>query len=214
MGTGSVGTSLRVLIMDGRLERLHEVAGVVRSLGHDVLARETALSEIGSLTATEHPDVAFVIVGEESVQALRSIGTIVQEAECPVIAILDLQDRAFVNEAAKRGLFAYITGAADPAELQSSIDIVLRRFSEYHALEGAFGRRAVTERAKGILMERHGIDERTAFEMLRSHARRTNQKIVDVAGRVIDARALLPADPHPSSRSDRPPPASEGTAEH
>ena len=54
----------------------------------------------------------------------------------------------------------------DPQEMQSSIDIVLRRFAEYHALEGAFGRRAVTERAKGILMERHNIDEQTAFSML------------------------------------------------
>jgi len=44
---------------------------------------------------------------------------------------------------------------------------VLRRFAEYHDLQGAFGRRALTERAKGILMERHGIDEASAFEMLR-----------------------------------------------
>ena len=36
---------------------------------------------------------------------------------------------------------------------------MLRRFAEYHDLEGAFGRRALTERAKGILMERHSVDE-------------------------------------------------------
>src|SRR5688572_26557504 len=46
------------------------------------------------------------------------------------------------------------------AEWQSSIDIVLQRFAEFHALQGAFGRRALIERAKGILMERHAIDER------------------------------------------------------
>lgn len=43
-----------------------------------------------------------------------------------------------------------------------SLDIVLRRFAEYHDLEGAFGRRAITERAKGILMERHSVDDATA----------------------------------------------------
>jgi AmiR/NasT family two-component response regulator len=60
--------------------------------------------------------------------------------------------------------------------VQSAIDIVLRRFAEYHNLEGAFARRAVTERAKGILMERHNIDEQAAFDMLRDESRRTHRK--------------------------------------
>jgi AmiR/NasT family two-component response regulator len=47
-------------------------------------------------------------------------------------------------------------------------DIVLRRFAEYHDLQGAFGRRALTERAKGILMERHSISEENAFELLQA----------------------------------------------
>jgi len=58
----------------------------------------------------------------------------------------------------KRGIFAHISDA-DVEDWQSSINIVLRRFAEYHDLEGAFGRHALTERAKGILMERHAIDE-------------------------------------------------------
>ena len=186
---------------------------MVASLGHDVLTRESDLSRLGQLTTAERPDVAFVIVGEESEQALHLIGEIVHEAACPVIAILDVQDRAFINRAAKRGVFAYITEGADPAELQSAIDIVLRRFSEYQALEGAFGRRAVTERAKGILMERHGLDERAAFELLRGHARRTNRKIVDVAEQILEAHPLLPATRggRPTGdRADRGPEPAEG----
>ena len=57
---------------------------------------------------------------------------------------------------------------------------MLRRFAEYHDLEGAFGRRAITERAKGILMERHSIDEAAAFELLREHSRSANRKLVDI----------------------------------
>jgi len=78
---------------------------------------------------------------------------------------------------------------------QSSIDIVLRRFAEYHDLEGAFGRRAVTERAKGILMERHSVGEAEAFEMLRDHSRSGNRKLVDVATAVVDGHRLLPKLP-------------------
>ena len=77
----------------------------------------------------------------------------------------------------------------------SSIDIVLRRFAEYHDLEGAFGRRAVTERAKGILMERHSVDERSAVAMLLSTSRNTNRKLIDVATAVVDRHRLLPKVP-------------------
>ena len=73
---------------------------------------------------------------------------------------------------------------ADALDWQSSIDIVLRRFAEYHDLEGAFGRRAVTERAKGILMERHSVDEAVAFDMLFEHSRSTNHKLVDILSAV------------------------------
>jgi AmiR/NasT family two-component response regulator len=111
-----------------------------------------------------------------------------------VIALLETDDHAFVNEAAKRGVFAYITDG-DPDELQSSIDIVLHRFAEYHNLEGAFGRRATIERAKGILMERHGIGEGEAFEMLRGHARNTNRKVTAIAEAVVDGHRLLPGQP-------------------
>ena len=184
---------LRVLVADGQQERLYEVARVVATLGHEVILLESGLTNIGPVTVAERPDAALVIVGEASDRALELIGDILHQAACPVIAILDVQNRAFVKEAAKRGLFAYITDGDDPDELQSSIDIVLRRFAEYHALEGAFARRAVTERAKGILMERHSIDEKAAFEMLRGQARRTNQKLIDVAEAVILSRSLLPS---------------------
>ncbi|MGZ8625864.1 MAG: ANTAR domain-containing response regulator, partial [Actinomycetota bacterium] len=93
-----------------------------------------------------------------------------------MIAILDVEDEAFVQRAAKRGVFAYTTKERDAVALQSSLDIVLSRFAEYHSLEGAFARRAVIERAKGILMERHAVDERHAFELLRDQARRTNAR--------------------------------------
>jgi len=50
----------------------------------------------------------------------------------------------------------------------------------------------VTERAKGILMERHSIDEEAAFRMLRDQSRHGGRKLIDIAQAVIDARALLP----------------------
>jgi AmiR/NasT family two-component response regulator len=182
---------LRVLIANERKDRLALVAPIVAGLGHEVIAREVDVDDVGPVTARERPDVALVGLGESSEHALSLIEKIVQEAACPVIVLIHAPDPDFVREASKRGIFAYITDA-EPQEWQSSIDIVLRRFTEYHDLEGAFGRRAITERAKGILMERHSVDEAAAFEMLRDHARAANRKLIDIAAAVVDGHPLLP----------------------
>jgi AmiR/NasT family two-component response regulator len=183
---------LRVLIANERRDRLALVAPIVAALGHEVIAREIEVDDVGAVTARERPDVALVGLGASSEHALTLIEKIVQESACPVIVLIHEPDAEFVKEASKRGIFAYITDA-DALDWQSSIDIVLRRFTEYHDLEGAFGRRAVTERAKGILMERHSVDESAAFAMLRDHSRSVNRRLVDVAAAVVDGQPLLPS---------------------
>jgi response regulator NasT len=185
---------LRVLIANERKDRLALVAPIVAALGHEVIAREIDVADVGAVTARERPDVALVGLGESSDHALELVEKIVHEAACPVIVLIHSPDPGFIKEASKRGVFAYITDR-EGEDWQSSIDIVLRRFSEYQDLEGAFGRRALTERAKGILMERHSIDDAAAFRMLREHARTSNRKLVDVATAVVDGHRLLPAQP-------------------
>ncbi len=192
---------LRVLIANERRDRLAVVAPIVAALGHEVIAREIDVDEVGPVTARERPDVALVGLGESSQHALHLIERIVKQAYCPVILLIHEANPGFVREASRRGIFAYITDGEsvtdgesgdEASEWQSSIDIVLRRFAEYHDLQGAFGRRAVTERAKGILMERHAVGEEAAFELLRTHARSTNRKLIDTAAAVVDGHGLLP----------------------
>src|SRR3954454_7978949 len=138
---------LRVLIANERKDRLALVAPIVVGLGHDVIAREIDVADVGEVTARERPDVALVGLGESSEHALDLIDKIVQEAACPVIVLIHARDPAFIKEASMRGVLAHISVAA-VEHWQSSVDIVLRRFAEYHALEGAFGRRGLIERAK------------------------------------------------------------------
>ena len=189
---------LRVLIANERKNQLALVAPMVANLGHEVIARQIDVADVGVVTAKARPDAALVGLGKSSEHALALIDKIVQEAACPVILLIHTRDPAFVKEASKRGIFAYITDA-EVDDWQSAIDIVLRRFTEYHDLEGAFGRRAVTERAKGILMERHSIDGAEAFEMLRDQSRRDNTKLAEVAAAVVEGHRLLPKQPDISS---------------
>src|ERR1044071_264802 len=181
---------LRVLIADEKRDRLAVLAQVVGGLGHDVVAREIYVSEVAASTAREQPDVALVGLGLSSEHALELIGEIVREASCPVIALLHASDPTYIHEAAKRGIFAYIIHD-DPDELASAIDITLQRFAEYHNLQGAFGRRARTEQAKGILMARNAIDEESAFKMLRDHSQHTGRKLADLADAIVQSHLLL-----------------------
>jgi AmiR/NasT family two-component response regulator len=181
---------LRVLIANERRDRLELLARVVASLGHEVIAREIDVREVGAVTSREHPDVALVGLGLSSDHALELIAEIVHTSTCPVIALLSTKDPSYVHEAAKRGVFAYIVDS-DAEELQNAIDITLQRFAEYQNLRGAFGRRAMIEQAKGILMARHGIDETGAFEMLKTHSQRNGRKVVDVAEAVVESHLLL-----------------------
>src|SRR5690242_4968570 len=188
---------LRVLIANERRDRLELLAQVVLGLGHEVIAREIYVKEVGAVTARERPDVALVGLGLSSEHALDLITEIVRESSCPVIALLSAKDPAYVHEAAKRGVFAYIVDG-DAQELQSAIDITLQRFAEYQSLQGAFGRRALIEQAKGILMARHSIEANHAFDMLRDHSQHNGRKVVDVAQAVVDSHLLLvppPTDP-------------------
>jgi response regulator NasT len=187
---------LRILIANERQDRLALVAPILIALGHDVVAREIKAEDVGPATARERPDVALVGLGDDSRHALDMIDLIVREATCPVILLLHTRDPEFVKEASKRGIFAHISDA-DIEEWQSSIDITLRRFAEFHDLEGAFGRRALIERAKGILMERHAIDDAAAFELMREHSRDRNRKLVDLAAAVVDGHRMLPKQPQP-----------------
>jgi two-component system, response regulator / RNA-binding antiterminator len=185
---------LRVLIANERKDRLALVAQAVIALGHEVIAREIEVEDVGVVTAMERPDVALVGLGESSEHALTLIDRIVREAACPVIVLLHARDPGFIKEASKRGVFAHISDA-DVEDWQSSIDIVLRRFAEYHDLEGAFGRRALIERAKGILMERRAVGDASAFDMLRQESRAENRKLIDLAVAVVDGHRLLPRQP-------------------
>jgi response regulator NasT len=120
-----------------------------------------------------------------------------------VIALLTAKDPAYVHRAARRGVFAYIVDG-DAEELQSAIDITLQRFAEYQSLQGAFGRRATIEQAKGILMARHSIDGEHAFDMLRTHSQHNGRKLVDVAQAIVDSHLLLlPSVPEPATAAER-----------
>jgi response regulator NasT len=181
---------LRILVANERDERLTRITGLVEALGHEIVARSLEIPAVGPLSRETHAEVALVGLGLDSEHALELISSIVHEAACPVIALLDAEDPTYVDEAAKRGVFAYVVMDGGE-ELQSALDITLRRFAEFSNLQGAFGRRAVIEQAKGILMARNRISADQAFQLLKAHSQQTGRKLFDVAESVTETHELL-----------------------
>jgi AmiR/NasT family two-component response regulator len=190
---------LRVLIANQRADRLELLAGVVRDLGHEVIAQEIHVADVGAVTARERPDVALVGLGESSEHALELITEIVRGAFCPVIALLETYDAEWVDRAAQRGVYAYIVDTR-PEELQSAIDITLRRFAEFQNLHGAFELRNAevlrkTEltltRRRHVLELHDGVVQGLAVAQLALDLDRRDESREALLGALENARAIV-----------------------
>jgi response regulator NasT len=191
---------LRVLVADEQREPLERTAGVARGLGHEVVALEVTADAVVGAVRAEAPQLAIVALHSSEEHAIDLIREIVDEGICPVIVQGDPDDQAFAARAAECGAFAFAS-PLDADALQAAVEVAVRRFEELEELseqvenlEGALRRRAIVERAKGVVMERQGVDEREAFELLRDRARSSNRTVVDVAQTVLDGRSGLPGD--------------------
>src|SRR5919202_126122 len=160
---------LRVLLANEREEDLRTLADVLDSLGHEVTPFAVSVSEAVELIAREDPDVAFVVFDGDDEHGLALLSETVEYASGPVlVTVRETESATTVARAADMGIAGYVDSWA-PHDVQ-----------------------AVIERAKGILMERHGIDDREAFARLRDHARSGGRRVVEIAQAVLDGHALLP----------------------
>ena len=196
--TGSEVRGLRVLAADEDEAALREAAVVLRELGHEVVEFAVGTAEVAEAIAREDPDISVVVVHQDDEHALDLIDEIIAFSSGPVVAVLEQEEPGFVREAAERGIHAYAR-TNSPEAVQGALEVAMRRHADNARLAAAVGqlesaleRRAVIERAKGILMERHSIDERAAFELLRSRARALNRTVVELSRSVLDGHALLP----------------------
>jgi response regulator NasT len=176
--------TLRVLVADEQQRLLDPVIRALTEQGHDVIAHEIEIAAVGRATHQHRPDVAIVVLHEDTRHALELISEIVDEATCPVVTLAPTADAPFVAAAAERGVFAHLDSAM-PVELQGGLRVALERYRQYRRLLGAFDRRARIERAKGVLMERHGLDDRAAFERIRSDARSSRRPLIEVVDEVL-----------------------------
>jgi response regulator NasT len=181
-----------VLVANEQQDRIAVLAALIAGLGHELIARDLTADNAVAAVVRDRPDIAVVATGGGRDATLEVIDRIVDHGACPVIALLRDDDPELIHEAALRGVAAYIVGGDRVDEWRNWLEIVMRRHAELRDLQAASAARAVLERAKGILMERHAIDEAAAYGMLRDFARANNLRLADVASSVERVHRLLP----------------------
>jgi AmiR/NasT family two-component response regulator len=191
-------TSLRVLAADEDEKTLKATDDLLAGLGHTVTAYAVTVRQAGDLIVREDPDLSVVVVHDDDEHALELIEEICEYARGPLIVLLGGHDASFLRNAAERGMDAFARPQFEQ-EVQGAIELAMKRHGDtmrlteqVEQLESALERRGTIERAKGILMERHGVDERQAFELMRQQARRSNRRVIELAHAVAEGHSLLP----------------------
>jgi response regulator NasT len=193
-------TNLRILLANEREQDLRALGEILERLGHDVTPFAVSVAEAVELIAREDPDLAIVVFDGDDAHGLALISETVEFASGPVlVTVREAESPTTFAKAAEMGIAGYLD-SWKPEDVQAAIEVALARhrderrlLEKVEQLESALERRAVIERAKGILMERHSVDDRASFELLRDHARAGSRRVVDVAQSVLDGHALLPS---------------------
>ena len=190
----------RILVTGERCRYGDELAAALASLGNRVLPKDLRPASAAKELDVIGSELVVVVAGVDRGSALQLIGAIRHEARRPVVAAIERGDADWTGAAVAAGASAAVIGSSLKS-LRASVHAACERFAELRRLEQAFERRAVIERAKGVLMASHGIGGDDAFTLLRDQSRRTNRKLVEVADAVLKSHVLLGTQRRSAKRS-------------
>jgi len=144
------------------------------------------------------PDMIVVDAESQARDTLEHVVMATRDERRPIVLFTDDEDTSHVRAAIAAGVTAYVVAGLGPERIKPVLEVALARFQHEEAMrrELADARsqlhdRKVVERAKGLLMQRHGIGENEAYARLRKTAMDKGLKLAEVAQRILDVADLL-----------------------
>lgn len=190
--------NLSIFIAEDEPLVLQGFKAMVGGLGHRVVG--TAMDGPSAIRKIQElqPDLVIMDINMPGINGLQVIETINQTLTIPYIVVTGYKDPALLERAAQLGVFGFLPKPVDAYEICSTIEIAMARFEEWMRLKKdltstqvALQERKLTERAKGILMEKMNISEPQAMKHLQKLARDRNVKLAVVAQEIISASTLF-----------------------
>ncbi len=189
---------LRVLLIDDGAHRVDLIRDELVRQGHDVVGVAESARVIHDSVSQLRPDVVIVDAESPSRDTLEHLAAMGHSHPRPVVVFAEDDAEDPLRRAMAAGVSAYVVAGLQPQRLAAVLRVAIARFEQDRALREQLAQareqlsqRKLVERAKGLLMKRHGIGEDEAYALLRRAAMDKGLKVADVAQRLVDVADLI-----------------------
>ncbi|HEX8933854.1 MAG TPA: response regulator [Pseudonocardiaceae bacterium] len=180
-------TARRVLVAeDEALIRL-DLIEMLSEEGYVVVGEAADGQEAVEQAEALRPDLVIMDVKMPKMDGIDAASIIAERRIAPVVILTAFSQRELVVRARDAGAMAYLVKPFGRRDLLPAVELAVSRFRELVTLESEVAgltdrleTRKTVERAKGLLMARHGLTEPEAFRWIQRSAmdRRTTMKVV------------------------------------
>ena len=166
--------------------------------GYNIVAVLPADVFLNERLAQLAPDMIIVDAESDARDALEHVVVATRDARRPIVLFTNDEDTTHVKDAVAAGVSAYIVDGLAPERIRPILEVAMARFEHEQDLRRELAdarselqNRKVIDRAKALLMQRHGLSEDAAYARLRKAAMDKGLKLAEVSQRMLDAAELL-----------------------
>ncbi len=199
--------ALRILIADDEPVIRMGLRAMLEEHGYKVVAETSDGEEAVTLAGKIAPDLIFMDIKMPGLDGIAAASTIMTRSPKPIILLTAWSERDLVQRAQEAGVLAYLVKPVREAELVPVIEIAMARFQELRTLQQEIGNlketletRKLVDRAKGILMQREGVDEQEAFLRIQRQSRNTRTPMKEIAKAILVSDELRRQAPPQSAQ--------------
>jgi AmiR/NasT family two-component response regulator len=185
---------LRVVIADDESLIRLDLRETLQRMGHEVVAEAGDGRTAVALVRQHRPQLVILDVKMPELDGVEAAAEISRERLAPVLLLTAYSQQELVRRAMDAGVFAYVVKPFAESDLLPAIGVALARFREFEAisqqaesLHAALETRKLVDRAKGILMDRHGLKEPDAFRRIQQQSMNTRRSMREIAEAIIIA---------------------------
>jgi len=187
----------RIIIADDESLIRLDLREMLAHLGYDVVAEAGDGRTAIDLARNLRPDLLIMDIKMPDLDGIAAAEELTRERIAPVVLLTAYSDQALVERARIAGVIGYVVKPFREAELMPVIELSRARFDEFRTLEQEVGSlkealetRKVIERAKGVLMETHGMPESEAFHRIRKTSMDARKSMKEVAEAILLAHDM------------------------
>ncbi len=188
---------LKIAAADDEANMREYLRELLPRLGHEAVVAQSG-RQLLELCRVAPPDLVISDIKMPDMDGLEAAEAINRERPMPVIVVSAHHDEDFRSRALREHIMAYLAKPIKQADLETAIEMAMMRFEHFSALRReasdlrqALDDRKLVERAKGVVMRRLAADEPDAFRRLRKIASHYNEKLVEIARRVLASEEVF-----------------------